>query len=211
MPPAHRPMMLTLGGSGDLAGGADRSHHRIAVGVQVPVPGLPAGVAPGDHEYLVSLGDEVLDHAAAGRDIGDVVLVDHRRDHEQREPVHGGRGRLVLDELADVGAGHHRPRCHRQVLADLERVGLHHGGDVRGGGHVGGEGADTPDEAQAAGVDVRLPCRRAEVRVVARRGCGDQIGQHELQPRVVAPVQLGVGEQVLGAPARGPDRSGQCA
>ena len=50
----------------------------------------------------------------ARRKIHYVVLVDHRRDHEQRELVHGGRGRLVLDELEDVGAGYHRPRRHRR-------------------------------------------------------------------------------------------------
>ena len=198
MPPAHRPHEVDLGGLGDLAYRAERVRDGTAVGVQIPVPGILAGVAPGDHEYLISLRDEELEHAAAGRKVGDVVLVDHRRDHEQRELVHGGRGRLVLDELEDVGAGHHRSRRHREILADLERVGLHHRRDVRGGGHIGDQGTGAPDEAQAAGVDERLPCGRAEQRVVARRGCGDEIGQHELQALIVPPVQLGVSEQLLG-------------
>jgi hypothetical protein len=189
MPPAHRPMMLTLG---------DRRHDGIAVGVHIPVPGILAGIAPGDHEYLISLRHEELEHAAAGREVGDVVLVDHRRDHEQRELVHGGRRRLVLDELEDVGAGHHRSRRHRKVLADLERVGCHHRRDVRGRGHVGDEGTGTPHDAQAAGVEVRFPCGRADHRVVTRRGRGEEIGQHELQACVVPPVQLRVSQQLLG-------------
>ena len=202
---------VDLGGLGDLARRAHRLQHGIAVGVQIPVPGSPAGIAPGDHEYLISLRDEEFEHAAAGREVGDVVLVDHRRDHEQRELVHGGRGRLVLDELADVGAGHHRSRRHREVLADLERVGCHHRRDVRGGGHIGDEGTGTPDDAQAARVDERLPRGRADQQVVARRGRGDEIGQHELQARVVPPVQLGVSQQAPRRSARRPDRSEGCA
>ena len=62
----------------------------------------------------------------------------------------------------------------------------------------GDQGTDTPDQAQAAGVDSRLPRGRADQRVVARRGYGDEIGQHELQALVVPPVQLGVSEQLLG-------------
>ena len=92
-----------------------------------------------------------------------------------------GFGRLVLDELEDVGAGHHRPRRHREIRADLERVGCHHRRDARGRGHIGDEGTATPDHAQAARVDERLPRGRADQQVVARRGRGDEIGQHELQ------------------------------
>ena len=46
------------------------------------------GVAPRDREHLLALGDEVLDHAAPGRDVEDVVLVDRRRDEQQRHLAH---------------------------------------------------------------------------------------------------------------------------
>ena len=151
----------------------------------------------------MSLGDEVLEHAAAGRQIGDVVLVDRRWDHQQRVLVHRGCGGLVLDELINIGAGHHRSRRRRDVLADRERVGLHHRRDAGRRGHIGNEGTEAPEETQAAAVDGRLPRDRADQRVVARRGGGNKIGQHEFQALVVPPVQPGVGEQLLGGLAEG--------
>ena len=156
------------------------------------------GIAPGNHEYLISLRHEEFEHAAAGRKIGDVVLVDHRRDHQQRELVHGFCGRLVLNELEDLRAGHYRSRRAGEILADLECTGFHHRRNARGRRHIRDQRADAPDGAHAAGVDERFPCGRAEQRVVARRGCGDEIGQYELQALVAPPVQFGVSEQLLG-------------
>ena len=45
---------------------------------------LGVRVAPRDHEDLLALLDEPLDHAAAGREVEHVVLVDRRRDEQQR-------------------------------------------------------------------------------------------------------------------------------
>ena len=62
------------------------SASRTAVHVGVEVPGgVPrVWVAPGDHEHLLALPDQVLDQAAAGGQVQRVELVDRRRDDQQR-------------------------------------------------------------------------------------------------------------------------------
>src|ERR1035437_6179246 len=72
-----------------------------------------------------------------------------------------------------------------------------------GGGQVRDEGAQATHHALAACVDERLGRDRAEQRVVARRGRGDQVAEKESQPRIVAPAELGAGQQRLGRRARG--------
>ena len=61
-------------------------------------------VAPGDDEDLLARGDEVLDHAAPRREVEDVVLVDRRRDEQQRHLAH------LLPSSACTGSAR-RPRC----------------------------------------------------------------------------------------------------
>jgi len=58
-----------------------------------------SGVPPGDHEYLLTVLDEVLDQAAAGREVKGVVLVDRRRHDKQRHLTDLLGLRAVLDEL----------------------------------------------------------------------------------------------------------------
>jgi hypothetical protein len=77
----------------------ERLDDAARVGVQVPVAALGVRVAPRDDEDLLARGHEVLDHAALGRDVDDVELVDHRRDDHERLLAHLLGGRPVLDEL----------------------------------------------------------------------------------------------------------------
>ena len=84
---------------GDLLDLPERVEDRVAVGVDAPRPVLGGGIAPGDREDLVALAHEILDHAAARRDIHDVVLVDHRRHQQQRDGVYLLRLRGVLDQF----------------------------------------------------------------------------------------------------------------
>jgi len=93
---------------------------------------------------------------------------------------------------------HHAARRDRQVAAHFEGVGGHHRRHPGRRGQVGGERPQAADGALAAGVDQGLPGGRAEQRVIARRGRGDQVGEQELQPRVVAPAEFGPGHQGLG-------------
>ncbi len=164
------------------------------------MPGV--GVAPGDDEHLVALPDEVLGQAAPGGQVGDVVLVDHRRHDQQRVVVDGLGRRLVLDELVLLGAVHHGPGGDRQVPAHLERAGRHHRGHPRLRGQVGDQRPEAAQHADTAAVGCRLPVSGVEQRAVARRGGGDEVGQHEAQAGVVAPVQFGPVEQRLRRLAR---------
>ena len=124
---------------------------------------------------------QVLDHAAARRQVGDVVLVDHRRDHEQRALVHragwpAGTGSARRRRCGAPPRPASRPGpCRPRTRPARPSTGS------RGGVARSETRARTPRTTlQAAGVDGRLPGRRAEQRVVARRGRGDQVGQQEL-------------------------------
>jgi len=152
-----------------------RRRPALQVVVHPVVPDQVVGPEPGEHlgqrpsvqvaaaaggedgGDLEALPGQELNHAAAGRQVGDVELVDHRRDDEQGKAVHHGGGRLVLDEFEEARAVHHGSRRHRQIAANHERIGGHHGRDARGGGQVRDQGADTADGAQAAGVQGSLP------------------------------------------------------
>ena len=81
-----------------------RLEDRGGVGVEVEVALLVVRVAPGDHEHLLALADQVLDQAAPRGEVEHVVLVDRRRDEQQRDLAHLVGLRRVLDQLEDLGA-----------------------------------------------------------------------------------------------------------
>ena len=97
-------------GPGDVAGDVDGLEDCGGVGVEVPVALLGRRVAPAEREVGDAGGDRALDEAAAGRQIGDVVLVDLRRDDHERSLVDPPSGLLVLDQLEHLGAVHDRDR-----------------------------------------------------------------------------------------------------
>jgi hypothetical protein len=170
----------------------------LGVGVDAPGPVAGVGVAPRDDEHLLALGHQVLDQAAARSEVDGVVLVDHRRDDQQRhgpDPVGLGR---VLDQLEHGGAMDHCAGGDGEGLAHLEGRRLDHGGYPGCGRHVPGQVGGAPQEAGPAGVDGGLPGHRAEDRVVARGGRVDQVVDQEPDPQVVAEVEVGVGDDRLG-------------
>ena len=113
-----------VGAAGDLAGGLDRLLARCDIGVEVPVTLGGGGVAPADREVGHAGADHVLDEAAAGRQVGDVELVDLRRDRDERSHVRCSAGRRVLDQLEHLAAVHHLAWGDGEVAADRERAGV---------------------------------------------------------------------------------------
>ena len=115
-----------------LGDGGAGLEDRGRVGVEVEVAVLVARVAPGDHEHALALLDQVLDHAAAGREVEHVELVDRRRDEQQRDLADGLGLRRVLDQLVDVGPLDHGAGREREVLADAEPARVDRRGQARG-------------------------------------------------------------------------------
>ena len=184
---------------GDPFGRVHGVQDGLTVGVDIPlgVPGVR--VAPGHHEHLQALADQVLHHAPAGGQVHHVELVDHRRDDHQRDLPDRGRDRAVLDQLELRGSQDHRPGRDGQVHPDFERVRLDHGRHPRRNRHVGEEMPQARQGAAAAGVEGGLDRRRVQQRVVARGQRVDQVGQHEADPFGVALVQAGLGHHAFHA------------
>jgi hypothetical protein len=68
---------------------------------------------------MLTVLDKVLDQAAAGREVHRVVLVDRRRQDEQRHLADLRGLRPVLDQLEDFGSQHHRTGRDREIAATL--------------------------------------------------------------------------------------------
>ena len=158
------------------------------------------GVAPGDHEDLLALVDEPFDHAAAGGEVEHVVLVDRRRREQQRHLADLLGLRRVLDQLEHVGAQHDRARGEREVLADRELGGVDGGGKTR---EVAREATGPLDEVGAPLVDALLDHARVRPREVARRERVEHVARGEAGLALVAPVELGVGDQAVHRLAHG--------
>ena len=137
-------------GAGDRAHGVDRLERAVRVGVQPPVAVLGVRVAPGEREHLLALAHQVLDHAALGREVDEVVLVDHRRHDQQRLLAHRRRLRRVPDQLEQLGAHDDRAGRGRDVDADLEPRRVDARRQPRRRGHVAGEVARAAHEVGAA-------------------------------------------------------------
>ena len=159
-------------------------------------------VAPRDHEDLHPLADEVLDEAAPRREVEDVVLVDRRRDEEQRDLVDLLRRRLVLDELEDLRAEHDRARGGGDVAADLELRGVDALRQSRRPGDVGREAPRAADQVRAALVDDRAQDGRIGEREVAGRDGVEHVARREARLTLRLPVELGVRDQAVDGLAR---------
>ena len=177
--------------------GVARLEHGARVGVEVEVGVRLVGVAPGDEEDLHPLGDEVLDDTAPRREVEDVVLVDRRRDEEQRDLVHLLGRRLVLDQLEHVGAEHDRAGRDREVAADLELRGVDALRQPRRRCEVGGEALRAADEVGAPLVDDRLEDRGVRPGEVRRRERVEHVACGEARLALGLPVELGVGDHAV--------------
>ncbi|MCW2705513.1 MAG: hypothetical protein JWQ37_3508 [Blastococcus sp.] len=126
-----------------------------------------------------------------------VVLVDRRRHDEQRDLADLLGGGPVLDQLEDVGAQHHRTRAHGDVAAHLEARSVDHGRDPRTRRHVPEEMAGTAQQTAPGGVDRGLGRGGVDQRDVARGGGLDEVVEEEAHALVVAPVEVGVGDELV--------------
>ena len=161
----------------------------------------PFGVAPGDHEDLLALAQQVLDQAAARREVQDVELVDRRRDHEERELAHALAARLVLDELEDLGAQDDGTRRDGEVVPDRERARVDARRQPRRAREVAHELAHAARQAGTAVVDDVLEHGRVRPREVRRGQRVEQVGRREARPALGAPVGLGVRDEAVDRPA----------
>ena len=189
-------------GAGDRLHRLQRLEHGGDVVVEAPVGVALVRVAPGDREALLARADEVLEHAAPGRDVGDIELVDHRRDEQQRRLAHLRRGRLVLDQLEQLGPHHDGAGRQREVLADREGRVVDHRRDVRRAREVVDEVRGALHEVAAAGVERRLQRLRVERRKVRRRQRIEHVLGREAHAALGALVEAGVADQLVDGPAR---------
>ena len=95
--------------------------------LQIIVPAQRAvrilDVAPRDDKDGVALGNRMADEGLAWLQVQDVVLVDGRRDDQQRPLADRGRAGLVLDELDELVLVDDGARGGADVAADLEGIG----------------------------------------------------------------------------------------
>ena len=99
--------------AGDVGDDVERAQLGLDVVVDAPGAVLARRVAPHHREELHALADEVLDEAPARGQVEEVVLVDLRRDHQQRPDAHPLGRRAVLQDLADLVAVDHRAGWRR--------------------------------------------------------------------------------------------------
>ena len=144
----------------------------------------------------------MLDQAPARREVEHVEAVDRRRDDQHRHLVHLGGRRPVLDQLEDVGAQHDRPRARRQVLADREAAGVDAGRQARRARDVAHERPRAACQVRPAVVDDLPQHRRVGEREVRRRERIQHVAGREARLSLVAPVELGVGDQAVDRGAR---------
>ena len=177
-----------------------RLEHRRGIRVEVEMALLRVGIAPGDHEHLLALPHQPLGHAPARSEVEHVVLVDRRRREQERHLAHLVGLRRVLDQLEDHGAQHDRAGGEREVLADRELARVDGRGQAR---EVAQEVPRTLDQVQAALVDALLDDGRVRPGEVARGERVEHVAGREAGLALVAPVELGVGDQPVDRLADG--------
>src|ERR1700756_1144632 len=99
----------------------------------------------------MALGDGVADKGVVRPQIEDVVLVDARRDDDERPAVHFARRRRGLDQLDQLLAENPAPRRQSQIAADAKGrlVGERDAAALRVADQVG----KTPCEAYPSGLE----------------------------------------------------------
>ena len=160
-------------------------------------------VAPGDREHLLALLDRVLHHAAVRRQVGDVVLVDHRRREQQRALAHLRGLRPVLQELEHRAAQHDRAGRDRDVLADLNAdVSTIDG--IRGGLAMSRAKLAAPrTKFRAAGVERAFSTAGLVSGALTARARRATFSTAKRTCALAAPVQPGVADQPVDRLARG--------
>ncbi|MNQ83859.1 hypothetical protein D3C85_989610 [compost metagenome] len=169
--------------------GIDGLLERPYIARQPPLAMAGVRVAPAHHEHLQAVLQRVLDEALARRQIEDVVLVDLRRHDQQRPRVLLLAHRLVLDQLEQLVAVHHRTGGDRQVAADLEGLLAHLAGHAAVVQQVVEQVADALEQTDAAGVEQLLDRQRVEQAVGRRQGIAE-LGQDEARAGLLVGRQI---------------------
>jgi hypothetical protein len=94
--------------------------------VESLVARLAVRIDPGDQEHRVSLVDQPAHHRVRRLHVEHVVLVQPRRDDQQRPARDLGGGRRVLDQLHQLVLVDHLARRDREVAAYLEGAHVGH-------------------------------------------------------------------------------------
>ncbi len=175
--------------------------HRGGVRVEVVLPLFLRRVAPRDREDLLTLPDEVLDHAPVWRDVEHVVLVDRRWDEKQRDRAHGLRLRPILDEFEDSSAQHHAAGRGGEISADTEFARVDRGRKPRWARHIAGKIPQSVHQVGAATIDRFLEHGRVREREVRRRERVEQVRRRKPHLTLRTPVDSGIADQVVDGAA----------
>ena len=122
---AQRVHFLLAGGRLDRRQRCQRTFDHVVVESLLRVPRVR--IHPGNHEHREALVEAPFHQRVLFPQVEDVVLVDPRRNDEQRPLMHLLRGGLVLDELHQIGLPDHLAGCGRDVDPQLESVRIGHG------------------------------------------------------------------------------------
>ena len=80
-------------------------------------------IAPTQREHLEPAANQMADHAAFRPEVENVVLVDLRRDEQNRPAPDARRSRTILDQFELLVAIDHRTFRNPQITSDLIRIG----------------------------------------------------------------------------------------
>ncbi len=155
-------------------------------------------------EHLVALSDEELDQAAAGGEVEDVVAADLGRDEQDRHRADRRRGRLVLDELQDLGAQHHGAGRRADRLAEAERAAVDRLGHAPVVQDVAGQRPGALGQAGSLGRHRLAQRRRVAEQAVGGGQRVDHLADDEPGPILALVVEAEPADGVVGH-RRGPE------
>jgi hypothetical protein len=190
------PEDMGLLDTGDRTDNIERFGGRCEVVVDAPDAVLGPRVAPHDGVDLDAARHGILDEAAAGGEVPEVVLVDRGRQQHERQATHGRRHRRVVDELEHRRAMDDHAWGAGDILANDEGVFI----DLRGEAAVGDEvsqevGAAVP-QRPAARREGRLDGLRIAVQGVGGRQRRGDDAHDEATALPRAPIDLVIVDQV---------------
>ncbi len=182
--------------AGDVADGVECRQEALRVVVDAGVAHAPRRIAPAQHEDLQPTAHPVLDEAASGTQVEEVVPADRGRDDQDRALPHRGCGRRVLDQLGEGVALHHPARRRCEISAHLEgsAVGLRRHPAVAS--HIVQEILRTADDAASAGVEHELERGRVGGQQVRRCDRAHQDVHDEPRPLGLLPGAIALLEVV---------------
>ena len=138
------------------------------------------GIHPGHHEHGVALRDPIADERLFLTQIENVVLVDPRRNHQQRPAVHGVGGWPVLDELHQFVLENNVARRVGEIVSNRKGVRVGHAKGHWAGAliQITQQVGQTPQQVPAPGTDRGAQhLRVAQDEVTRGQGVGHLAGE----------------------------------